>query len=468
MTENDTMVLANDLGKCYRLFKQPQDRLKNMLFWRFGREYGVDFWALRGLSFTLRRGEMLGVIGKNGSGKSTLLQMIAGILTPTEGTITRLGRVAALLELGSGFNPEFTGRENIAINAAILKFSPREIQRKIDEIVEFAEIGSFINQPVKFYSSGMFVRLAFAVTTCMDADVLLIDEALAVGDVFFRQKCYARLEEMRRGGVSVILVTHSMGDVEQYCERGILLNQGKPLFQGPALEAVKLYYLLEKEEKLLEVMNSSSARRTPVPVQKPESPAGYWPEPAAFLDISKCAQVSNGWASCLGVAVCDEAGTPALVFEQGQKAFFYFEFELYHAIEVPNGGVVLQNEKGIIVHGKSSYLYGSPVPKHLPARTRLRFTQWIQLDLAAGEYTFQVSLSMFTETDYARLADIPHETLHGMNVPVCTLPQIGPFRIALRLHGQASQLLHHGVANLPGGSACVVIESLQGEHNEPG
>ncbi|MDW8356241.1 MAG: ABC transporter ATP-binding protein, partial [Bryobacterales bacterium] len=221
-----------------------------MLLWRFGRHYGREFWALRNVSFEVRRGETVGIIGRNGSGKSTLLQIIAGTLAPTEGEVQVKGRVAALLELGSGFNPEFTGRENVYLNGTILGLSREEIDARFDDIVAFADIGGFIDQPVKFYSSGMMLRLAFAVSTTIDPDVLIIDEALAVGDVFFRQKCYRRLEDLRQRGVAILFVSHAMLDVKQLCDRAVLLDQGRTIFKGRAGEAVERYYLLNQSVQL--------------------------------------------------------------------------------------------------------------------------------------------------------------------------------------------------------------------------
>jgi lipopolysaccharide transport system ATP-binding protein len=190
---DDIAVSVHNVNKRYLLYDRPQDRLKQSLFWRFGKSYGREFWALRDISFEIRRGEALGIIGRNGAGKSTLLQIIAGTLQPTSGVVHVSGRVAALLELGSGFNLEFTGRENVYLNGAILGFSRGEMEQRFDEIAAFADIGDFMDQPVKLYSSGMFVRLAFAVQACVEPDVLIVDEALAVGDVVFHQKCYARL-----------------------------------------------------------------------------------------------------------------------------------------------------------------------------------------------------------------------------------------------------------------------------------
>ena len=243
----DVAVRASDLGKMYRIYDRPEDRLKQMLLCRVGRSYGHEFWGLRHVSFEVKRGERFGIIGKNGAGKSTLLQIIAGTVAPSEGEVRLRGRVSALLELGSGFNPEFTGRENVFLNGSILGVPRSEIEARFDDIAAFADIGDFIDQPVKLYSSGMFVRLAFAVTTSVDADILVIDEALAVGDIFFRQKCYRRLDDLVSRGVSIILVSHAMTEVEQFCQRALLLDQGQPLLVGSASEAVKRYYLLEQQ-----------------------------------------------------------------------------------------------------------------------------------------------------------------------------------------------------------------------------
>ena len=354
---DDTVVSVRGVGKMYHLYDRPQDRLKQKLLWRLRihrKRYGREFWALREVSFDVRRGEAIGIIGRNGSGKSTLLQVLAGVLKPTTGEVRVQGRVAALLELGSGFNPEFTGRENVLLNGVILGLTHAEMEERFAEIAAFADIGEFVDQPVKTYSSGMFVRLAFAVSTALDPDILLIDEALAVGDIFFRQKCYQRLEALRERGTSIVLVSHAMNDVEQFCEWALLLHRGDVIFQGAASEAVKRYYLIEQEDRL-----AVQAQPEPLPQTNGSTPeptsadADFWPSPEAFLDISGVAQVSNGWARCTGVALCNSHGQPCRVFQQGETASFFYEFELLRDIEVPIGGLVIQNDKGVIVHGKN-------------------------------------------------------------------------------------------------------------------
>lgn len=459
-SQSDIVVSLKGVGKQYQLFNDPRDRLKHMLLWRLGKSYGHAFWAARDINFELCRGEMLALIGKNGSGKSTLLQMIAGTLMPTEGTISYFGRIGALLELGSGFNPDFTGRENIQLNASILGISAEELKGKIDSIIEFADIGDYIDQPVKFYSSGMFVRLAFAVTTGLDADILLIDEALAVGDVFFRQKCYQRLMELRKRGVSIILVTHSMGDVEQFCERAVLLDQGREVFQGPAPEAVKRYYLLEQQvhgvpSTLGFSRDDSLATASPASTDKSQN---LWPTTEAFFDISNLIQISNEWARCTGVALCDEHGEPCRVFEQGQIASFFYEFELFHNLEVPIGGLQIQNDKGIVVHGKTTLEYGSEAPTFLKKGTKIRFHNKVHLDISVGEYTFEVGFSAIARADYQQRQLLSHPDLYARLVRVCNLVGLGPFIVIFRKHGLPVQLMHHGLANLPGSSTVFISD----------
>lgn len=229
------------VGKMYRIYDRPQDRLKQMLLWRLGRSYGQEFWALRDVSFEVHRGETVGIIGRNGSGKSTLLQIIAGTLAPTTGDVTVSGRVAALLELGSGFNPEFTGRENVFMNAAILGLSPAEVAARFDAIAAFADIGPFLEQPVKLYSSGMLMRLAFAVQAHIEPDLLIVDEALSVGDAYFQHKCMRHIKRLVDGGTTLLFVSHSTDTVKRLCSRGLYLQDGQARYFGSAGVAVERY-----------------------------------------------------------------------------------------------------------------------------------------------------------------------------------------------------------------------------------
>ncbi|HTL69042.1 MAG TPA: ABC transporter ATP-binding protein [Lacunisphaera sp.] len=261
MSATKPIIVAQELAKAYRIWRHPSARAKAALLdlaaSAFPRGSGPraalarsaaagyrDFQAVLPLSFEVRRGEAVGIIGRNGSGKSTLLQLIAGILQPTAGRIATHGRISALLELGSGFNPEFTGRENVYLNGSILGLASREMDRLIDPIIDFADIGEFIDEPVKTYSSGMMMRLAFAVAVCVQPDILIVDEALSVGDVFFTQKCFNRIREILAGGATLIFVSHDTAAVQNLCTRGLLLHQGKLLHDGTPEECVTRYFAL--------------------------------------------------------------------------------------------------------------------------------------------------------------------------------------------------------------------------------
>lgn len=235
----ETVIEISNVGKSYHMYERPSHRLWQALAGK-RKSYYKDFWALRGVSFSIRRGQTVGIVGRNGSGKSTLLQMIAGTLNPTEGSISVKGRVAALLELGSGFNPEFTGRENVYLNATILGLTRAQIDQRLDSILAFADIGEFIDQPVRSYSSGMSVRLAFAVIAHVDADILIIDEALAVGDAFFSQKCMRFLRDFQKRG-TLLFVSHDAAAVTNLCENAVWLQNGQMRLVGTSQEVVEAY-----------------------------------------------------------------------------------------------------------------------------------------------------------------------------------------------------------------------------------
>ncbi|EER61944.1 ABC transporter related protein [Acidovorax delafieldii 2AN] len=269
---SEIAVRVENLGKCFHIYEKPGDRLKQFLLPQVRRAFGIEakqyfreFWALKNVSFDIQRGETVGIIGRNGSGKSTLLQLICDTLTPTTGEIETHGRVAALLELGSGFNPEFTGRENVYLNAAVLGLEKKEIDGRLADIIDFADIGQFIDQPVKTYSSGMVVRLAFAVQSQIDPDILIVDEALSVGDAKFQAKCFDRLRKLKDRGTSILLVTHSSEQIVTHCSKAVLLNDGAVLEIGEPRRIVNRYLdvLFGRERK-------SSSVSSNVPLPKPD------------------------------------------------------------------------------------------------------------------------------------------------------------------------------------------------------
>jgi lipopolysaccharide transport system ATP-binding protein len=237
--DKDIAIDIRNVSKCYRRYHHPVDRLKELILPHKPR--GEEFWALGDISFQIKQGESLGILGQNGSGKSTLLQIITNTLTPTTGTVEVSGRISALLELGSGFNPDFTGRQNVLINGRILGFTHKEVEAKLDEIIEFAEIGDFVDQPVHTYSSGMFVRLAFSAAVVWEPEILIVDEALAVGDIFFQQKCFERIKTLHEKGVTLLFVSHDIKSILTLCDRAAVLDHGKLIYLGDAAEAVDRY-----------------------------------------------------------------------------------------------------------------------------------------------------------------------------------------------------------------------------------
>jgi len=258
----DPVIRLQHLSKCYYIYDKPEDRLKQSL-WRGKKQFYREFWALRDVSFEVHKGEAVGIIGRNGSGKSTLLQLIAGTLNPTAGDVEVNGRSAALLELGSGFNHDFTGRENVYLNGAILGLSHEEVDRRYGDIAAFADIGDFIDQPVKTYSSGMIVRLAFAVSVCVEPDILIVDEAIAVGDMSFQLKCMERLDQLTRSGTTLLFVSHDIATVKAFCQRAVYLVNGQVKATGSASDMVELYLLDMRDSQRQAVTSHSQVKVKP-------------------------------------------------------------------------------------------------------------------------------------------------------------------------------------------------------------
>lgn len=443
---DDIAIKVENLTKIYKLYDSPLDRLKESLH-PLRKKYHKDFYALNDVSFEIRKGETFGVVGYNGAGKSTLLKIITGVLNPTYGKVEVNGVVSALLELGTGFNPELSGYENIFFNGTVLGFTRAEIENKLDSVLTFADIGEFIQQPVKTYSSGMFVRLAFAVSVMMEPQILILDEALAVGDIFFQQKCYKRLEELKENGVVVMLVSHNMGDIMQFCQRALVLNKGQNYFGGDAREAVKKFFLLQQQDThpspLVDVaLDGCSFRESQLPY--------FWPKKSAYIDVSKAKIAADGQAECTAVALCDEDGAPCHAFSPGATAYFYYEFELKTDIEIPVGGVIICNHRNIIVHGRNTLEYPTDAPLSVRKGERIRFSQRILLNIGPGEYTFNVGLSCLSRSDAARRDKMAHSDLLLCLKRLCHVDAVYSFCIAGFSADCSSENYHHGICNLPG------------------
>jgi homopolymeric O-antigen transport system ATP-binding protein len=342
------------VSKSYPIYAKPSARLKELAFFN-RRSFHRDFWALRDISFEINRGETFCVVGENGSGKSTLLQMVAGILHPTTGDVNVRGRVAALLELGTGFNPEFTGRDNVYVNAAILGLSRAEIDAKFPQIEEFAEIGDFIDQPVKTYSSGMVVRLAFAVAINVDPEILLVDEALAVGDIYFRQRCMRKVHELRQRGITILFVSHAVSDVKAIGDRVLWLDHGRMLDIGEPDRVVAKYLaaMTEKDSSYLKRKSAGPQLRRGGPVQAPEIV-----ETIPNIDH----RFGDGRAQIIGIAVLDEQGRPVHLLDPSSRILVRISVRAKDEIAMPIVGFMLRNQLGMDFSGTNTAREGHELP----------------------------------------------------------------------------------------------------------
>jgi ABC-type polysaccharide/polyol phosphate transport system ATPase subunit len=347
-------VEFRNVSKSYPIYQKPSARLKEIaLFNR--RSFHRDFWALRDVTFAIEPGETFCVIGENGSGKSTLLQIVAGILQPTQGEVSVRGRVAALLELGSGFNPEFTGRDNIYLNAAIFGLSRKEIDSKLDQIEAFAEIGDFIDQPVKTYSSGMAVRLAFSVAIHVDPEILLVDEALAVGDIYFHQRCMRKVHELREKGVTILFVSHSMAEVKAIGDHALWLEGGRVRDFGNTERVVTRYLaaMFEKDSAYLTTVHRRQQRNGNAPVRAPEVI-----ETIPNIDH----RFGDGRAEILGIAILDLAGQPIHLLEPLSAAIVRISVRAIQHIDLPIIGFIMRNHMGLDFAGTNTAREGFELP----------------------------------------------------------------------------------------------------------
>jgi ABC-type branched-subunit amino acid transport system ATPase component len=336
------------VSKSYAIYAKPGDRLKELATFQ-KKKFHRDFWALRDVSFEIKRGETFCIVGQNGSGKSTLLQMVAGILHPTQGTVNVNGRVSALLELGAGFNPEFSGRDNVYLNGSILGLSTKQIDQRYREIEDFAEIGDFIHQPVKTYSSGMVVRLAFAVAINVDPEVLLVDEALAVGDLYFRHRCMRKVHELRSRGITILFVSHSAGDVKAIGDRTMWLDQGRVVDIGET-DRVVGKYLAAMVDKDTQYLSLKAAKPKAVPIEAKVVRPVEVVETIPNIDHRH----GDGRAEVIGIAVVDQNGEALGLLQPSSKIIVRISVRANEDIAMPNVGFMMRNHLGIDFAGTNT------------------------------------------------------------------------------------------------------------------
>jgi lipopolysaccharide transport system ATP-binding protein len=421
---SEVAISVSNLSKCYQIYDKPRDRLKQFFLPRLKRMIGLEdrhyykeFWALRDVTFDVKRGETVGIIGQNGSGKSTLLQMICGTLNPTSGSIQANGRIAALLELGSGFNPEFTGRENVYMNAAVLGLTKDEVDKRFDAIASFADIGPFIDQPIKKYSSGMMLRLAFAVQSQIDPDILIVDEALSVGDAKFQAKCFERLRQLKENGTSILLVTHSSEQIVTHCSSAILLKNGIQLEIGEPRCVVNRYMdlLFGKENTTYE-----SEARWDAPIDQL-----LVTENAAFV-LSKRDDVfstrvgynsheyrwGDGKSSILDFYLAADGESYPTAVNTGQAIYLAVSVQFHTDLLRPILGITIKTKEGVSVYGVNSELLGCDDFQMLGKKTSVvqAETNFI-CRLAPGDYF--ISLGIATrEGDEVIPHDRRYDSIH--------------------------------------------------------
>jgi len=335
------------VSKSYAIYDAPGDRLKELLSLNRLKRH-KDFWALHDVSFEVRRGETFCVVGENGSGKSTLLQMVAGILHPTSGSVAVHGRVSALLELGAGFNPEFSGRDNVYLNGSIIGLSTKQIDQRYADIAGFAEIGDFIDQPVKTYSSGMIVRLAFAVAINVDPEILLVDEALAVGDIYFRQRCMRKVHELRQRGVTIMFVSHAVSDVKAIGDRALWLDHGRLMDVGEPDKIIARYLAAMTEKDSTYLLRNSAAKGS-----TPRRDATLAPEVVEGIpNIDH--RFGDGRAEVIGIAVYDDQGKPLSLLEPAARILVRISVRAKSDVPLPIVGFMLRNQLGMDFAGTNT------------------------------------------------------------------------------------------------------------------
>ena len=395
---SEIAIKVENLSKCYQIYDQPRDRLKQFLLPRLRqfiglppRQYCREFWALRNVSFNVQKGETVGILGRNGGGKSTLLQIIAGTLSPSFGEVHAEGTMAALLELGSGFNPEFSGRENIYLNGTILGFSTSQMDACFDEIAAFADIGEHLNQPVKTYSSGMVVRLAFAVQACVHPQILIVDEALSVGDEKFQRKCFDYIERLREGGCSILIVTHSTATVEKFCQRGVLLHNGEVHGVGPANEIVDQYHaLLYSDEKTY--LRYQAIKNVPESNTTRFEQSDSHSSPTAAVEIQRDNTSLNIRAVITGWEVLDNYGHRSEYFITGESLRICFYVDVLNPVREIQAGILLRTVEGISAFGTSTLYHQNNYTNARPG-SRLKFDFKLKADLCAGSYFVTLAIA---------------------------------------------------------------------------
>lgn len=402
-------VCGKNITKVYKLYEKPSDRMKEALGLTREKKY-KEHYALKGIDLTIYQGETVGIIGTNGSGKSTILKIITGVLNPTGGTMEVNGRISALLELGAGFNQEYNGIENIYLNGTMMGFSEKEIDEKLQSILDFADIGDYVYQPVKTYSSGMFVRLAFAVAINIDPEILIVDEALSVGDVFFQAKCYHKFEEFKAMGKTILFVSHDLSSIAKYCDRVILLNQGDKLGEGAPKEMIDAYkqvlvgqYVVKDESTNL-AMDASLQEAAAKAMEKEGSGQGINPELLEY---------GTGAARMVEYYVTDQNGTKTTAIIKGEEYSLHVKVNIMEDIPAPIFAFTIKNIHGTEITGTNTMIEKAFLDSVKQGDVKeITYTQ--KMDLQGGEYLLSLGVTGYEGDQfqvYHRLYDVLNITV---------------------------------------------------------
>jgi lipopolysaccharide transport system ATP-binding protein len=447
---DDIILQVNNLSKCFKIYANPWHRAREWL--NLGNStHHQQFWSLKDVSFTVRKGQFFAIIGQNGAGKSTLLKIITGVLKPTTGSYKLNGKVLSLLELGTDFNQQLSGRANAIYSAELLGFPKGYVQERIKEIEEFSELGEFFDRPIKVYSSGMKSRFAFSLFAFLECDVLILDEVLAVGDIFFQQKCYARLEELIAKKITIILVTHQLATVQQYCDEVIVLHHGEKIFQGESKKAVMKYHQL-RNNRGKKLSSDFFQKQLEASLNIKVSDSFFWPDEEVFIPVSF---PEANYAQLIRYAICNVKGEGCVNFVQGEQAYLCCEFQLKETIGVPIAAVTITNRFNVLVHSKSSCLQKVDVPNQVNQGNYLRFCRHITLSIAPGEYVLGFSLVTMNPDDYACIDELPRAEFKNL-IQICdTYEKVGAFNVLP--HHTLNNQSHFGLCNLPGDSQIQVI-----------
>jgi len=413
MSSNNMVIRVDNLSKVYQIYENPTDRLKQFL--TFGKkQYFREFSALHCISFEVNQGQTFGIVGQNGSGKSTLLQLLAHTLNPTEGEIEVNGRVAALLELGSGFNPEYTGRENVYLNGSILGVSKEEMDERFEEIARFADIGDFIDQPVKTYSSGMYVRLAFAVAINVDADILIVDEALAVGDMIFQMKCYKKIDEFKKQGKTILLVTHDLGSVIKYCDNVLVLNKGQSLGIYPAKEAVDVY-----KKAIVKLHSPQEVQESETTVENIDHVIQHEKQWKSFYIINnELLEYGNGKAEIIDFGIFDEHHQLTTTVTKTSLCYIKMKVKFNQTIQSPIFAFTIKDLKGTEITGTNTMVENISTDEIREDQViEIRFG--FEMNLQGANYVLSLGCTGFEQGEfvvYHRLYDvIPFQVISAKN-----------------------------------------------------